>query len=476
MQTEIAPARYASKDNSRRRGKGPLGLSRKIASIIVVLSFFPYVAFPVTTSVGLQLATIVIALSVPLTVHNRHALRAVVAIYGWTLPTVISLAFGLWFNKLTASDIAIKAVLVLFLSVLSIYVGHLVFQSGMTIRALVNIVSTVTLIHGAAAAFQWYSFGQGRFPFLPLFAMNPSFASYNKIYSDYALYVQRVFGLFPEPSAMAAVLGPWIVLSIGYLRTTSEAHRETRHPSYGSLARTFAWISVAVGGILIALSRSGYVIPFIVLGTAAAILPISPHRSHQTTEKQRGTLKVLTLIGFLIVLTLPWLLNRSYNSQGSWAVRGRSMILAVQSLTTSPYSLVFGVGPGQSPNAIADLNSNKFGLMSAPSAIYSFLLRYISETGLVGVIALLIMGFYIWHRMGNSSAAGVGRVVLVAWVSSFGLATSYAELLPLWVLFGVMQYWDRFFPLEKPERSRETSGVRSLSPSIDQHHLGRGAA
>ena len=96
---------------------------------------------------------------------------------------------------------------------------------------------------------------------------NPSFKAMESWSDEYARYIKRPCGLFPEPSAMAASLGPYVVVLAGLMADPGAVRR------FG-LGRPYPMASsprplFAVGSLLLALSRSG--LTAAVLGAVLAV-------------------------------------------------------------------------------------------------------------------------------------------------------------------------------------------------------------
>jgi hypothetical protein len=78
----------------------------------------------------------------------------------------------------------------------------------------------------------------------------------------YAQYVRRPCGLFPEPSAMSAAPGPWLMVLAGVLIGAAVRVKSGRLRSTPRL-----WAALFGGLSLLALSRSGLT-PIVALGVA----------------------------------------------------------------------------------------------------------------------------------------------------------------------------------------------------------------
>ena len=116
-------------------------------------------------------------------------------------------------------------------------------------------------VHALIGFYQVRSFSHDEFPLLFLYR-NPSFKSMEEWSRVYAVYIKRPCGLFPEPSAMAASLGAWLVLLAGLLLDPSTGKRSAG-------GGKFAVIALALGFVLVALSRSGST--FAIMGSVLAL-------------------------------------------------------------------------------------------------------------------------------------------------------------------------------------------------------------
>ena len=121
-------------------------------------------------------------------------------------------------------------------------------------REVLAAAGAAIVLHSLIGLYQLYSFSKDQFPLLFLY-VNPSFLSmeeWGHDIHDYARYVKRPCGLFPEPeSAMAASLGPWIVLLAGLLLDPGLRRRLGWRRAWPVLP------PVAGGCLMLALSESG---------------------------------------------------------------------------------------------------------------------------------------------------------------------------------------------------------------------------
>ena len=119
------------------------------------------------------------------------------------------------------------------------------------------------LVHAAIGAYQVFAFERSTFPFEGLLRTNPAMAMTPDQVATYVAFVRRPFGLFAEPSAMAACIGPWLVI------ITSALFARRRD---GSRRRTaILALALASGLALVVASKSGLAVP-IVAATAIATL------------------------------------------------------------------------------------------------------------------------------------------------------------------------------------------------------------
>jgi hypothetical protein len=318
-------------------------------------------------------------------------------------------------------------------------------------RPLLSGVAWAVMLNVAVGLYQIYGFARDEFPLSGLY-QNPSFAS--DISADpenYALYVKRPFGLFPEPSAMAASIGPWLVLLVGLLLYPMLRYGMTR-------SLKMQLLLAAVGGVaLIILSRSGFTV-WLLISLLLVGLPALKDRVLRLHRP--GSL--LALIAFVLVGMVLVYFSLAYvgarldiQENSSWSARLASIIWGLSYLSTSPVDLLFGVGPGQSylllqsPEA-ANLPPESSGEL-AVTAVWSVVVLYVQEMGLLGAVALALTLAMVLRAIVRSSARLVGFSCLLAWLVGLVLTTSYLPMLPIWLFLGVLLNWDRMFEARIPE-------------------------
>jgi O-antigen ligase len=296
-----------------------------------------------------------------------------------------------------------------------------------------------------------YSFARDEFP-LPGLYQNPSFKSFiTEDPESYALYVKRPFGMFPEPSAMAASIGPWLVLIVGLL-----LYPKLRHGMIRGLKVQL--LLAAVGGVaLILLSSSGFTVWLLI----SLLLVGLPALKDRVLRLHRlGSLLAMSafvLVGVaLVYFSLAHVGSRlDIQENSSWSARLASLVWGLSYLGTSPSDLLFGVGPGQSylilqsPEA-SNLLPESSGELTV-TAVWSVVVLYIQEMGLLGAVALALTLALVLRAIMRSSARLLGSSCLLAWLVGLLLTTSYLPMLPIWLLLGVLLNWDRIFEVRVPE-------------------------
>jgi hypothetical protein len=312
---------------------------------------------------------------------------------------------------------------------------------------LLSGVAWAIVLNAVVGLYQAYRFAQDEAPLVGLY-QNPSFTNF--IDNDpelYALYVKRPFGLFPEPSAMAASIGPWLILIAGLLLYPKLRQGMTR----GTLAQLLLAVVCGVG--LILMSRSGFAI-WLLAGLVVVTLPYLKDRVLRLY--QPGSLIVLmtlVLVGATIVALYFTLLGSRLDIQenSSWSARLTSLVWALTYLGTGLSNMLYGVGPGQSNLILLfsgpfDLPGASFGGL-AVTAVWSVVVTYILETGLLGALALALVLIMILLAIVRSSARLVGFSCLAVWLAGVVVTTSYLPLLPIWLFLAVLLGWNRIFQL-----------------------------
>jgi len=362
------------------------------------------------------------------------------------LPVLLSGFLVVVTDRAVSNEVAFNSIAAMVLVLVVLLPAGKIVRGRYTVPLLCGVAWAIVL-NAVVGLYQAYRFAQDEAPLVGLY-QNPSFTNF--IDNDpelYALYVKRPFGLFPEPSAMAASIGPWLILIAGLLLYPKLRQGMTR----GTLAQLLLAAVCGVG--LILMSRSGFAIWLL----AGLVLVMLPYLKDRVLRLYRpGSLIVLmtlVLVGATIVALYFTLLGSRLDIQenSSWSARLASLVWALTYLGTGLSNMLYGVGPGQS-NLIL-LSSGPFNLPGASSgglavtAVWSLVVTYILETGLLGALALALVLIMILLAIVRSSARLVGFSCLAVWLAGVVFTTSYLSLLPIWLFLAVLLGWNRLFQL-----------------------------
>lgn len=292
-------------------------------------------------------------------------------------------------------------------------------------------IAVATVLHVAVGLWQMYSFTNGDFPFPELY-VNASFLSVQDMAKTIANYIQRPFGIFPEPSAMSSSLAPWIVFWIAEL---CGLVRLKRGPA--PWQRTLFAIAAAGALMLIIISRSGHT--FVTLFAVVILAAI-------WLMKCRANLRNYLVILGVCCIVLPVILwfgaeamtdrlgGKSDVGNSSWEDRSSSLRVGYMMLVNDgPATLLFGIGPALTAPAM-------YGALRL-DAVWSVILNYIYETGMIGLIAVLWVGAYVAKVWKSTNYNVVFTAITGVWFIGILLTTSYEQLLPIWVALGWLTVW-----------------------------------
>jgi hypothetical protein len=407
--------------------------SSATALLLVAFGFFaflPYPALSIGGSSAIQMGNVLTLLTCfPLlmvfTGQQRH--QAI-----WTLPVLLApLLLSILGASLGGDDLMLsfKTIAVWLISALAMTATQL--HAPRYALELLTGIALATLLHVALGVYQLYCFSSNVFPFPDLY-VNPSFLSVQDNANIIARYIQRPFGLFPEPSAMTASLAPWVLLwiaeSFGLLRFRREPPPWQR------------WIFslAAAGGLaLIILSQSGH---------AAVTLASLALFSAVGFKRCRATLRTYITLLIAICVIAPCIFYFGAQSLGeriggksplgnsSWEERSDSLAIGLKLVLQGNFTtIVFGLGAGLSAPAIWS--------SSRIDAVFSVLLTYIYETGLVGVAAVGVVASHLGRIAITTTWKVAFLCILFTWLVGVTLTTSYAQLLPLWIALGWLTVW-----------------------------------
>ena len=268
--------------------------------------FFPYPALAIGGNTGLQVSQAAALAAIPFLVARPpgRSFRAILLLLG---PVFVSMFLNHMFADVPSPDVLVKASIGLALAVLVIWPADWLADRDL-FREVLAAAGAAIVLHSLIGLLQLYSFSKDQFPLLFLY-VNPSFQSMQEWAEEYALYIKRPCGLFPEPSAMAASLGPWIVLLAGLLLDPGLRRR---------LGWRRAWPvipPVACGCLLLALSESGSTFALM-----AALLVICAGEVWRMVHAPRPSQLVMVA---LVLLSVASVLGYAISQLGSGHLKGR---------------------------------------------------------------------------------------------------------------------------------------------------------
>ena len=99
-----------------------------------------------------------------------------------------------------------------------------------------------------------------------------------------------------------------------------------------------------------------------------------------------------------------------------------------------------GVGPGQS---YVTVNSThlKYEADAGVTAVWSVGLNYAMETGLLGMVGMLVLGVPAASSIWASRARLAGALFALVWLSGVSLGTSYVGQPALWTALAALLSW-----------------------------------
>jgi len=404
--------------------KPNISFKEVLAYLFVFTCFFPYLARPIGNTTGAQVGELIaiIGLIIFFPHINKKILNAFLLIW---IPLVISCILNLLFNRAIDELVLIKSFLLITIIFFSFLFSGLIINRS-NFKNILYVASIAILIQSIFAAMQYYYFQKGIFPYQSLFLTNPGLMSIANVARDYAIYNKRIFGWFPEPSAMAAAIGPWVVIII--LITS-------KYLNY----KILPLISSVCGIGLILVSASGYIL-FLMI-SVFFILGIFIIDFAKRKEKRK--ILFISILFITLVLYISWhgygkhyKSRFIFNENPSWVWRYQSILDGFNLLNNNFGNLLFGVGPGQS-----FLNLREKG------PIISVMSNYLTETGIFGMISSVVLFILILLRIirGKAELKIPGLLCFLSWIGSVFFSTSYYDLLSVWVFLTILVLWNELF-------------------------------
>lgn len=401
--------------------------------------FFPYPAIPIGKTTGMQVSQILALIYFPFLIFrfSKKYYWATILILG---PLLISAVINEITMSTISSMIMLKTIASRILIFMVFFVGGNLIKKG-NIQNLLYGASWAIFIHSLIGFFQIICFKLNVFPLkMAILYQNPTFPISQKTISTYVLYIKRPMGLFPEPSAMASSIGPWIVLLVGIILYPDFFTGLTRK------YRIFFIIVSIASLIVIIFSKSGYI-----FGLFLCLFLLLIPKLYLSLKNIWSIKKILfilisisTIIGTAIVGFIIFK-ERSGINNLSWQMRFSSLNIGNSILFKDIKEFLFGLGTGQSHlHLVMNLPYyDKNGI----HAIWSILINYFAETGVIGIIASIILLLIILHAILHSPgiARWIGLVSLFAWLFGITFTTSYWCLFSIWLFLALLLSWDVFF-------------------------------
>lgn len=399
-----------------------------LAFALGFFAFLPYPAFSIGSSSALQAGNVLaIVACAPILIASwrRRPYWIVPALIAPLIISSVKVAVTGGDNL----DLCLKAVIAWGASAVMLLATQL-YAPRYALEMLTG-AAIATLLHATLGFYQAYCFTQSVFPFAEWYA-NPSFLSVQENARNIARYTRRPFGYFPEPSAMAASLSPWLIFwaaeVLGLVRLRREPARWQR----------ILFTAATVGGLaLIVISQSGH---------AAITLAALTLLAGLWLLRSKATLKTYLTLAFVFGIVLPAALYFGAESVGerlggksavgnsSWEERSDSLIIGFNLLVGGDgWTVLFGLGTGLSAPMVFDV--------SRISAVFSVLLSYVYETGVVGGLVLSGIGLYLARVWRHTRFDVTFASIFVVWLVGVTLTTSYQQLLPIWMTLGWLTVW-----------------------------------
>lgn len=430
-------------------------------------AFLPYPAIPAGNNSAIQIGTL-ITLSMVLPIFLVSWRRRPFYLYPLLLVPLVTSVVKVAVLQQPGLESSVKAVITTSLPCLTLLTA--IFYAPRYSLQIMTGIAAATILHVLVGCWQEYVFiNGGEFPLLWIY-VNPSFYSVTDQARDFVLYEQRPFGLFSEPSAMSSSLAPWVLIWIaemcGLIRFASR-------PS-GRLRMLFRIAAVA-GLALIISSRSGHAMAtlaaVLLFGAAWAVRARATVRNYLATVSVFGV--ILPLMVWLTVLALSDRVAEASGMNQSWQDRSDSLIFGFKIWIENGWrTLLFGIGVGLSASELA----NQHGL----DAVWSVLLTYLYETGVIGGLVIAWFGVYLARIWRACHFNVVFAAVTFVWVVGITITTSYGQLLPIWLTLGFLIVWPDVFAGAVGDQTRQrtktapskSEAKREVSKSAGEQGLG----
>jgi hypothetical protein len=143
---------------------------------------------------------------------------------------------------------------------------------------------------------------------------------------------------------------------------------------------------------------------------------------------------VLPLVAWLALLAVADRMSGGPVGNSSWEQRAASLVTGFEIYAAGGVKgLLFGLGPG--------LTSQVVNRQTDLEAVWSVLLNYFYDTGLIGAIAASCVASHLLRNWRAVEHRFVYAGMVLAWLVGVTLTTSYDQLLPQWLALGFLIVW-----------------------------------
>lgn len=432
----IAPLKQPPRSEPRPALRAPadatalIGGDRAVALLVGLLGFFcciPYPAMPIGNASALQIGSVLsLLLAAPVAMMSWRARPF------WILPALLAPLLISAAKVAATGDgdlpLAIKSVIPWTLCGLTLLIPQM--YARRFLLPMLTGIAAATVLHAVIGLWQLYAFSNGVFP-IPQLYVNQSFLSVQENATTIAKYTRRPFGLFPEPSAMSSSLAPWVLLFAAYFCGVIRLNKTP------SRAQRALFATATVGGLgLIILSQSGHAavtLAALMLFAAAWFVRCRATLSTYVTLVV-GAGVVLPVVVYFAAVSLGSRVGGGDMGNSSWEERSTSLRLGFALLTSGDFAqALFGMGPGASSPAL--------WAAAQIEAVYSVVLTYLYETGLVGFFACCWITQYLLRTAKRARFNLAYLAILFVWFVGLTVTTSYSQLLSLWLTLGLLSVW-----------------------------------
>jgi len=414
-------------------------LRARVALLLSFSAFFVFPALPLGRTAALTipvaLACVVVLASLP------RVKLSECSPFAWIMaPALVSGWYVLFVGTAFAPDVVPKAVVATAMSLVVVIPALRLLRAGYGDQFVLGAALAI-IVHAALGAYQLFAFERSEFPFADLMNTNPGMALVAEDPATYAEYVKRPFGLFAEPSAMAACVGPWLVAIARAVFSRSGG---------GSRPRTLVLALALVSGLwLVVASKSGMAAP--IVGGAAVTAYAAAFSWRRRSIATRAA--ALGLGGAVALASAMWLTQNAsarfdLAENESWQARLESLEVGVRSLAASidsRDSFLGGVGPGQAYFAV-NSTDRRYQAGHGVTAIWSVGLNYALENGLPGIAAMLWIAACAAWSIWASHDRFAGAVCAAVWLTGIFCATSYVGQPALWTGLAALLSWRSVAP------------------------------